>query len=185
MTNINEDEFAVTSWGESAPEPFGITLPSGQRCLVRKLEMEDVLAHGLLNDLDSFSTSLLEDEESKDESAEDVMKSFQDSEKFTKLTATVNKIVMITVLRPSVYPKPESSMHPVTRETIAGIRIPGRAYVDQISFMDKMAIFQAVFEGMKGLDRFREGQEAGLGTVEDVEAVPAASELLVGDNSPL
>jgi hypothetical protein len=196
MTNPNTDEYAVTSWGESAAEPFGITLPSGQRCLVRKLEMEDVLAHGLLNDLDSFSSNLLEDVPTKDETDESVINAFQETEKFEKLTKTVNKIVMITVKRPTIYLVPlegeidpdtglrVGQFNPKTGEKVTG-RVKGRAYVDQVSFMDKMAIFQAVFEGLKGLDQFREGSEADLGSVENVEAVPSTAVVTGGNNSPL
>lgn len=181
------DPYAVTSWGETASsEPFGITLPSGQRCLVRRLEMEDVLANGLLNNLDAFSSSLLDEAGSaKAESPEEVLGAFQDKEKFGKLGDTINKIVLITVVKPSVFPLPVEGdidpetgllvgqINPMTGEKITG-RVKGRVYLDQINFMDKMFIFQSVFEGLNGLDRFREGQEAGLGTVEDVQAVPTA-----------
>lgn len=177
------DPYAVTSWGV-VNAPFDMTTPSGQKCLVRKLEMEDVLAHGLINELDGISTALIDENapEEEQESGASLLVAFKDTDKFGRLEKTINKIVQITVVQPVIYGIPDEVLNPQTRKPEAGPRVEGRAYVDQISFMDKMSIFGKVFEGFKGLEQFREDEQADdLGTMANVEAVPAIAELPVGD----
>jgi hypothetical protein len=159
------DPYAVTSWGVTN-KPFEKVTPSGQRCLVRKLEMEDILVHGLMNELDGISTALMSEEGSDPKDDSSLMNAFQDQKKFKQLNATIGKIIEITVLKPTIYSVPEGDEQ----------RVKGRAYIDQVDFMDKMALFQAVFEGFKGLETFREESTAGLGTVENVQALPETAQ---------
>lgn len=177
------DPYAVTGWGKPQIETFDVVVPSGQRCQVRKLKMEDVLAHGILNDLDAFSTALLAEDgtEVKDDSPGAVMAQIQNPEKFSKLQSTVDKIIMITVQQPIIYTVPDQIV--VDGKVADGPRVAGRVYIDQVGFLDKMEIFNQVFEGFRNLDQFREGQEAGLGTVEDVQGVQSTAELPAGDPS--
>jgi hypothetical protein len=177
------DPYAVTSWGV-VNAPFEMTTPSGQKCLVRKLTMEDVLAHGLINELDGIGTALIDETVPEDSEAAgaSLLVAFKDTEKFTRLERTINKITQITVMQPVIYGVPDEVINPQTRKPEPGSRVTGRAYVDQISFMDKMSIFGKVFEGFKGLEQFREDEQASdLGTVENVEAVSSTAELPVGD----
>lgn len=171
MYDTQNDPYAVTSWGPNAKEPFDVVTPSGQRCLVRKLEMDDILSSGILNDLDSFTAALVAEETPSSEvDPKEMMKLFADKEKFGKMVETMDKVLVLTVLRPTILPVPAEG---VSRET-------GKAYVDQVNFMDKMAIFSQVFDGLSGMGEFREEQEAGVGTVANEQTLQSAAESAPG-----
>lgn len=164
------DEFAPTSWSV-APKPFVLELASGQKCLVRKLGMEDIIKLDMLDDLDTFTPQLLPPEaEGKPKTAvssiRESLGSMADSSKFGKLESTINKVTIACVLKPKVLPIPLEGEE----------REEGRAYVDYISFGDKMYIFGEVFEGMSDMESFREEQTTSVELPPDVEGNGSSSE---------
>lgn len=171
MTTAVVDKYAVTGWA-SGPQPFDLTLPSGQTCLVRKLEVPDLIRTGLLDRLDTFFPELLAEEGQKKDTEDDesFLQKIKDPAKFNALEDIINKIAIEVVLTPKLHavpvPTPDQLAQGITSDTL---RIDGLVYVDKIPFGDKMAIFNAVFEGIGDLGQFREGQGDGVG---DMEAEP-------------
>ncbi len=160
-TTTHEDEYAVTGWNFSE-KFFDLTLPSGQRCQVRKLEMEDILRMNLVNELDTFSAAIQvgddkDDKRSDEERGTDVMKKLtEQADGLSKFQGTMDKVIMECVQKPSVQPAPKGNSK----------RKPGVAYIDAIGFMDKMTIFSAVFDGMSDMESFRAESEDAVGAVE-------------------
>lgn len=163
------DDFAPKSWAV-APKPFVLKLASGQKCLVRKLGMEDIIKLDMLDDLDTFTPQLVPSESGKPETAiSSIRKSLgpmAESSKFSKLENTINKVTIACVLKPKVLPVPEEGEE----------RKEGQAYVDYISFGDKMYIFGEVFEGMSDMESFREEQTASVELPADGEGNGSSSE---------
>ncbi len=54
QTPSQSDPYAATAWGQSAndPTPTDLTVPSGQRCLVRRPGLEQLLREGVLFETD-------------------------------------------------------------------------------------------------------------------------------------
>lgn len=171
MIAPNSNDFAVTSWGQQNA-PFEVVTPSGQKCLLRKLDMEDILSSGIINDLDSFSSALLAEDgdEAKAQDPKELMKAFSDKEKFKKMIETMDKVLVLTVVLPEIVPVPAEG---VAREV-------GKAYIDQVNLADKMFIFSKVNDIFGGLETFREEQEAGLGNLENEQSLPSPTESAPG-----
>lgn len=155
----NEDRYAATAWG-SAPVPFEVELPSGQRCLVRKLQMEDVIRLNLIDALDTFSPQLMSDDKPEQpKTIKETMGLMGDPDKLDRLMESMDKVVVVCVVKPKVFHLPNPGEE----------RVEGRAYIDYIGFEDKMTLFGEVFEGMSEAERFREEPTDGMGDVAAVE----------------
>lgn len=165
-----ENRYAVTGWGQNVP--FDYALPSGQKCLLKQLEMEEILALGIVDQLDTFTNGLITKPEAPgkktkkstakqemDETAA-IFELLKDKERYDQLIGTVNKVVMAGVVLPKIHDQPEDEL---TRKA-------GVAYIDQIGFMDKMSIFTQCFRGLGDTTRFHGEQAAGLGDVAEVES---------------
>lgn len=173
-----QNEYAVTAWGEEGGKKKSLTLPSGQRCLVQLLEMEDVIALGVVDQLDTFTGGMLSEalsgkpkpkktkKDAKKEEATKWMEALKDQAKFLKLMDAVEKIIMRAVLKPKIYPEP------LEEDGSQGPLVKGRAYIHQVSFTDKMEIFGVVFQNLGDMSSFHEGQTPDLGDVATSEGLP-------------
>lgn len=156
-----EDKYALTGWKRKTDTTFDLPLPSGQTCLVKKLDVPDIIRMGLLEQLDTFTPQLIAEPggEAKPSNDIDFLKKLADPEKFDKFEASLDKAVVASVVVPKVYEVPPSPAE----------RVEDHLYVDEIDFFDKMAIFTAVFDGMSNMSDFREEQAPGVAPVEDVQ----------------
>lgn len=157
------NKYSLTGWGKQSKE-FDIVLPSGQTCLVTKLQMEAIVELGLMNDLDSFTGSIIPDKKSsKKKSAkqeeQDTEDSFvnalKDKTQFSKMMGTIDKVVVACVVIPAVTHVPAEGEE--RRDDVV--------YTDMIDFNDKLTIFGKVFDGLGGMEPFRPGSEPALGAV--------------------
>lgn len=164
MTSSEINKYNLTGWGVKSSLEFDIELPSGQTCLVKKLGMEKIVELGLMNDLDSFTGSILPDKKTsskktakqKEQEEEDTfLSALKDKERFGKMMSTVDKVVRACVIMPQVNAVPEKGFE----------RLDGVVYVDNIDFNDKLTIFGKVFDGLGGMEPFRKGQEPAVGAV--------------------
>lgn len=160
------DPYALTGWGsQSREKEKDLTLPSGQRCRVRMLGMEDILELDLLDAMDTFSKHLIKDvkkpgkqETEEEDSGLEFLKMLKDGDRMKDLRKTVDKVVPVVVLKPQVWPNPGKNKTPD----------PGKLYVKDIDLSDKFVIFSAVFEGFgPGMADFREESEKSVGAVEE------------------
>lgn len=174
---MSENQYAVTAWGPSEATTKELTLPSGQQCLVQFIEMEDVIALGVVNQLDTFTGGMLSQaldpnakkpkKTSKKNDAKKWLEALKDKEKFDNLMFAVDKIIMKAVIAPKIHPEPVAD-----ESGIVPAKIKGQAYIDQVKFNDKMEIFSLVFNNLGDMSSFHGGQTSGVGDVAAVEGIP-------------
>lgn len=148
-----EDPYAATTWGLPDKQPF--TCPSGQRCLLRRVDIMDLLGTSMLNKLD-FLTSIVSSEHIPNASGKpssktaqpDVAKALQDKQSLMDFRAVIDDTVIRVVVRPEIHPIPPEGED----------RVDGLVYVDSVSFTDKTEIFNWAVRGQNvdDLKRFRE-----------------------------
>lgn len=177
VTNKEVDPYALTNWTDEST--FDFRCPSGQLCLLRNIDVPDLLSDGLLQQLDSLTSIVSEGMPKKplaknskaaavreaEENGKilDAMKS-RSPEEMKTLFSMVNRVVTLAVVKPVVAPVPD------------GERVSGVVYVDTVNFADRMAIFGKVMEGTSNLQQFRESSGESARSLEDVSDVPLSSE---------
>lgn len=152
-------KYAPKAWQS---DRFDIECPSGQLCLARKLQMEDIVQLGIIDEMDMFTefaaemTAASGSAKPEDEQSEAALGLMKDKERFAKVVEIVDKVISATVVEPRIE-------RPVTKDR-KGREIPldpsdfkeGVVYTTYIDFADKMHIFGTVFSG-ETIDQFREG----------------------------
>lgn len=155
MTN---SKYAPKQWQS---DRFDIECPSGQLCLARKLQMEDIVKLGIIDELDMFTEFAAQMGEvsgkadQMDESAIDLIK---DTQRFERMVTIVDKVVCEVVLEPQI-------VRPIKKDK-KGKETPlapseykeGVIYSSFLDFNDKMHIFGAAFSG-ETIEQFRGGPE--------------------------
>lgn len=135
------DPYAPTTWGSNE---FDFTTPSGQRCRLRKLPIEDLAKAGILDRMTRLP-GLADQLVKKAEGAppEPVMPNGDQIEIVTEL---VDILTPLVVVQPQVWPVPAEDEQ----------RVTGRVYVDTVDFMDRVAIMNRVVGTVQSLDNFRQ-----------------------------
>jgi hypothetical protein len=166
MPSPQNSEYAATTWGQ--PTTYELTCPSGQKCLLRKIDPFDMLETDLLDKLD-FVTSVVMNkhvknanmgnverikaqrairegktdiEAAKDMAAADIM---NDPKKLKDFKDVMDSVLVVAVVAPSIKKPPADQDD----------RVEGVVYTDTVDFSDKMAVFEKVMEGVKVAERFR------------------------------
>jgi hypothetical protein len=182
-------KYAPKAWGAME---FDFDLPSGDVCQLKKIDPFELAEAGLLDQLD-FATSVVMNTHAKngrmsnvervkrdrarreaqgrnpDEVTEedvmtlaDIAKNAEHSKAFREV---LNKLIAIAVVQPEMHLPP-----PKGKE-----RNDEWFYVDAVPFPDKMAIFNRIMEGVRGVEQFREGPEETVGDVAPKPVVRAAA----------
>lgn len=184
-----EDPYAPSAWGQ--PTTFDFVCPSGQRCLLRKMDPVMMIADGMLEKMDFLSsvvsgkhipnakkTAVQRAKEAKakvgtadmtpaEKKAAEVDERwdeiFKDPEKMKDFTITIDRVVTKVIVKPEVQIQPafESEM------------VEGVVYANTIDFNDKVAIFNAAMKGVSGLESFRGGSEESVEPVAGGTDVPS------------
>ena len=136
------DPYAPVVWGASE---YDFTTPSGQRCRLRKLPIEQLATTGILDQitrLPGLTAELVAKSSGMPPTPTDVM---PDTETVKSVIEVVNQLVPIAVVRPEILPVPAEGEE----------RLEGRIYVDSIELMDRVAIMNRVISPLQKLDAFR------------------------------
>lgn len=185
-------DYNVTAWTPQVEREMEFTTSSGAKCLLRKVQMEDLVELDIVDEIDSL-TALVQTEhidrvsgkakgrkaqqtaKRKAEEAErqSVMSLMKDKQKFATVATVLDKIVMRCVIAPQILdpwindPNEANPQNPTGRRKLTqNEREANSAYIDYIDLRDKMAIFGEVFESMEDLEKFREESQENLGPVE-------------------
>lgn len=140
-----EDPYAPTAW---AANEYDFEVPSGQRCRLRKLPVEELVRSGVLDKLTrlpGLTDKVIRTAEGLPpvkEPAEDEMPA---PEHMQGLLELLDAILPIVVLKPRVYPEPTDPEQ----------RINGRVYPSSIELADRVAILERSVGGLRDLDKFR------------------------------
>lgn len=170
------DKYAATSWGSSTED---LECPSGQVCLVRRIDPMQLLADGVLSKSDML-TAMVDQKhvsrkakggkssaKSQEMSNEMVMKqALKDPKKMQELVDVVNAVTLATVIRPELHPIPEDDED----------RVPGNVYVDSVDINDKMFIVQYAFAGHRDAAKFRGELQQSVERLANGEGVPEEAE---------
>lgn len=154
--NQTEDRYAASAWGSAN---IDLQMPSGQLALVRKPGVEQLIAAGIINDLDSLSAiaaGLVSKAEGRPQAAQDVV---ADSTKLASIIHLVDRVICHTVVKPVVHMTPNDQ----TR------RDPQKIYTDMIDLDDKFFIFSYVTGGSTSVADFRAQSQELVGSVDVVE----------------
>lgn len=154
------DKYAVSpAWNKksTSSKPFDYTLEnSGQTCLLRRVDMTDIMAFGLTDDLDFFAKEMAK-VSATDNGETSKATRRQNSKNMERM---VNMIVQAGVIKPELELPPEDDAN----------RIDGIIYVDSIPFTDRIELFSVIYD-TEGLVEFHEGQNETVGNVADVQDV--------------
>lgn len=124
------DPYAPTGWSS----PFeDFVAPSGQRCLLRKMDISDLLQAGILEHMDTLG-GIVDNEVIRPATGQppvDVRKVMKNPQVLGKLVPMLDKVLAVVVEKPTLHPKPAPGEE----------RVEGRAYIDAVSIADKIAIF--------------------------------------------
>lgn len=158
----SEDRYAATAWGGTGTD---LSMPSGQLAYVRKPGIEQLIAAGIINDLDSLSgivDGLITKAEGGVPPKVDVEKIMSDSSQMDAMFHLIDRVVCHTVIKPEVH------MTPNDRTS----RKPGVIYCDMIDIEDRLFIFNYVTGGVTSVAAFREESAkhmASMGAVQEDE----------------
>jgi len=168
----SQNDYQATAWGK--PKEYDFTCPSGQKCLLRKIDPFDLLAAELLDKLD-FVTSVVmnkhvanakmsnvdrikaqraarEKGDASELAAAKEMAAAElinDPKKLKDFQEVMESVMLFAVVAPKL------TLPPAKDED----RQDGEIYTDTVDFQDKMAIFSKVMEGVNVAERFRERSE--------------------------
>jgi hypothetical protein len=182
------DQIHNLSWTPAGrKEAKEFTLPSGNKCRVRELELDDVMDLGLLDKFDSLSATVQEEHiervqgkkaKRKASSEQDDKKAFRtmmsDPEKREDMKNIITMVTVACVVEPKLHdpwvndPNSATPKNPMGRRLLEkNERDPQKAYVDYVNFVDKLEIFHEVFGGMERLQQFREEADESVGDLAD------------------
>lgn len=162
------DPYAPTgAWAvDKGPDHFDVVLPSGQRCMMRQLEIFDIIQAGLVDDLDFLQKFLADDSpEDKKETGEDLMHRLAENpEGIQRIMGIAQKVAVKAVIKPALHFGHQSS--------VSADSIP----VERIGFNDLMEIFSKGVDLFgEEIEPFRDEQAASVGHVPDEQAAQLPS----------
>lgn len=164
--------------GVSGGKTFELPLPSGETCLVRSLGIEALISSGLLENFDGLTSMVKElhldrvasGRATKAEDDEGILRSLvKEPHKWASFQKLLDGVVVASVVEPKLYAitDPNDQTDP---------RQPGRLYVDQVDFADRVAIMRAAMKGVSAgvddLKPFRKGSTEDLPDLGDVAGLP-------------
>lgn len=140
-----EDPYAVSTGWSRNTEDF--VTPSGQRCLLKRLELPDLISAGLLDEMDSLGEIVDGNiRSSQGQPPVDVRKAMRNPSTIKTILPILDRVLKAVVVLPVLHDAPPQGEQ----------RVEGRAYLDAVSLADKMAIFNRASGDMEDLKSFRE-----------------------------
>lgn len=175
MERADDATYNNGAWGQRASDvEFDLLTPSGQRCRVKRMSVEDMVFNGAIDDLDAIShlvdsvhlaprrgkgTPDLTPEQKKKQEARDGLKLLGDPN-MKKAFAMVDTIVTSVVVAPKVHLRDANVP-----------TIPGAIYIDMIDIEDRFFIFSQVMGGMEDAATFRQESSKAVGDVQPFETL--------------
>lgn len=196
MPSKDRSQYAPKAWADIEYE---FELPSGDKCLLRKLDPLALGEHGLLDKLD-FATSVVMNTHAKNANLSNVERIKRDrakrdakarGEEYVEPGAdeaslleiaksadnskafreVMNQLLVLGVSAPEMHLPPEDPAEERDDEWF---------YVDAVPFGDKMAVFNKLMEGVRTTEQFREGPEENVGDVAPEPSVRPAAKRVAG-----
>lgn len=148
-----------------------LTVPSGQTCRVKKVDLQIFLKTGRVpNSLRKIIDQAMSGKEFKDEELLENLMNGGDPAVLNDMIKLVDTVCLDVVLEPKLHPVPYPD-EPELDEDGDPIPVPfderdeDTIYVDEIDLGDRMFIFSFAVGGTADLEKFREQSESNVGTV--------------------
>jgi len=187
--------YQISTWGQ--PLTFDFKTPSGQTCLIRRLEVDDLVDLDILSEIDRLSTLVNSDHiepvmggrkvpsdrkpkaltaaQKKKQEDESLIKLMSNKDDFRMLSWVIDRVVTAAVVQPVVVSSYTGDKEEHDKISLAD-RDPDSIYTDSIPFQDRMEIFNSAIGRMDGLARFRDQQTEVMGDVESKSGDEMSSE---------
>lgn len=183
--NKNKNRGGVTSKPVSSPQDWkrktgtaaasNVELPSGVVVKVKRISIPTLLSKGVFPDsLSSIITEKL-DGDKKGQTTDndlDVSQLLGDQSKITDLFNSIDEIVLMTVVEPTVLSDKDEDGDEIPEED----RDEDAIYVSDIDLNDKIFLFQYSVGGSNQLEPFRAELDSAVGSLEDQQGIPQASQ---------
>jgi hypothetical protein len=181
MPSLDEEPPVNSVWASSDPYNVltTITCPSGQIVKGQRLGMTGILSAGLLGDTDSLTAYVGKNHlrrvrggKEADNDQLDMVSLMKDPEALKRIVFLMDRAVPLIVADPVVllhfeYLEKPAEDGSVTRMIPPEERRTGMIYTDQVSFEDKMFLFQWCTGGSGNLTRFRGELDAAVEDLPD------------------
>jgi hypothetical protein len=157
VTTLPASPTPASQWNRGAREAALVTLPSGNKALLKQITPEQLLSTGMIPNklMPIVSDSISRAQGGKEVDAEALgQEVLADPEKAAQMMELFDVVAIACVVDPSVQPKPE----------LGTPRDPELLYVDQMELEDKMFILQYAMEGTEDVERFRQELEGNVDT---------------------
>jgi len=189
-----DEMFAVTpAWQPKEVVKFLIECPSGQNVLAKHMDILDLAAADLVEDMDMFSKRLLPsnfDDQGRpvDDPGGSIWKSLSDIKKRHKFLDMTNRLMAVASVRPKIIDdgvaivKDEDGKDTIKYGYQMGMQeqleyfekpipelAPGQAYAGCVGFPDRMSFFVELQKPMGMIEPFRERQALMLENLEPVQ----------------
>ena len=168
--------YAPVGWRRKQRIEFDLTMPSGQRCRVMRLERDDLLRLNLIQELDTFTPLLMENSISDAErqgQMETMVK--DDPQALVKMLHAVDKVVMAATINPRITTD-EKLVNYGSEKDWANPDFVATVLLDDIDTFERMFIFGSAFgRSMDDLKSVFE-QANGLDGMEDVAELQQTSQ---------
>lgn len=151
------------------PETGDVTRKRGQKLLIRRVEMPDLLKAGLAQELDFMTKEIMKGDDKPQSKV--IKDAINKADAYLKMEAMVNTVCLAGIIKPKIQAVP---VHDNARQ-------PGQIYIDEIPWDDRQELFSVIFES-EGLSDFREEQADDVGNVADVQSVQLPADGPVGDS---
>lgn len=190
-----DNQYSISSWGQ--PTTFDFKVPSGGTCLMRRLDVEDLVELDVLSEIDRLSSLVSAEHiepatsgrrvpqdhkpkkptaaQQKAEQDEAVRKMVSNKEDFKVLAWVMDGVVAAAVIEPALIRSYEGDKDDYVKIAYEK-RVAGQIYTDSVPFADRMQIFNNAIGSLDGLANFREESGEGVGTVEDKPGDELSSE---------
>jgi len=157
--------YAPTGWRKKNRVQFDLELPSGQLCLITRLERDDLLRLNLMQYLDTFTPMLLGNTATDEQNAADMTEIIQrNPQALQKLLTAIDKVVMACTLKPQIT-EDKSKVNYGDEDDWRNPDFVATVLLDDIDSFERMFIFGAAFgRDMDDLKSVLE-QAEGLGSL--------------------
>jgi hypothetical protein len=139
-SSVPKPQPGANVWASNKMAAYDFTCPSGQTCRLRKLQPEELLEGGILDQitrLEGIAADLVNTAEGQPPTPSK-MPSHAD---FQMVLDVLNTVVPLAVVEPKVYPDADAP--------------EGSIRVSDIDLADRMAIMEESLKSLRALDRFR------------------------------
>jgi hypothetical protein len=144
-----QDPYAATAEAWLSNE-FDFTVPSGLMCRLKKMQVEELVAAGIIDKvtrLPAFAQELIDKAEGVPPAETLEGMAMPTQEQFESLTEILNLMLPLVVVQPRIWPMPEDGED----------KVIGLIYPDSVELGDRIAIMERLLGGIKKLDKFRQG----------------------------